>query len=283
MLSRREERILKNANILRQKEHRLRPSLRLGTIREAEKFVHNRGLVSVLGGNELPSIISAFLGREWKPTGKGFTSWNEWWSLKISGQNLGNALAQIDRAKGVVSTRIFRKSKTLVSQKLWPILQPIVAYHSDLASRHEILSQPDWRILQFIQDNGPTRTDHLRRDLNLGGKSNTTRFHSSLSRLESYALIIGHEDPHPEKHMHANIWRAWGAVVGRNVNHEGFSYQDAVEELLSRTMDAVILAPEKEVEKWFRWQQPCLEAKEKLLDSGSILQAGNFLVTPRAA
>ena len=278
MVSRREEKILRNGRLLREKEHRLRPSLRLRTLPEAEEFVHSPGLVSVLGGNELPSIISAFLGREWRPTGKGFTSWEEWWSLKISGQNLGHALARLDRAKGVVSTRIFRKSKTLVSHQLWPILYPIVAYHSDLASQHKILSELDWQILKFIDENGPTRTDHLRRNLRLEGKSNTSPFHASLSRLESYAFIIGHEDPHPERHLHANIWQSWRTIANQSAKREELSYQGAVEELLSKTMDAVILAPEKEVGRWFPWKESCLEAKERLLDSGKILQAGNFLV-----
>lgn len=283
MASQREEKLLKNARALREKEHRLRPSLRLHTLREAEDFVQSRGLVSVLGGNELPSIISAFLGREWKPSGKGFTGWLDWWSLKVSGKSLGRSLASLERSKDIVSTRIFRKSKTLVSREMWPILDPIVRYHSALASSHDMFSEDEWKILEFIEDNGPTRTDQLREKLELQGKSHTGPFHVSLSRLESYGLIIGHEDPSPERHLHANIWETWKAKTNQRIGRRRFSYEEAAEKLLSKTVDAAILAPEKEVAKWFQWKQSCLDAKEKLLDAGRILQAETFLVTPRVA
>src|SRR5712692_3131349 len=284
MASLREDQILKRARDLRQKEHRLHPSLRLRTIDEIRQFVHGKGLVSVFGGNELPSVISAILGREWKPSGKGFTSWEEWWSLKISGQNAGHALGQLGRAKDIIATRIFRNSKTLVSQNLWPILNPIVKHHLDLAAKHKILSGLEWQILKVLDGNGSTRTDHLRSLLKLQGKTHTSRFHSALSKLENYALIIGYEDPHPERHLHANIWQPWTMRISPGVKGKPrLAYGNAVMELLAKTFDAALLAPEKEVEKWFQWESGLSEAKKQLLDSGKILQAGNFIVTARAA
>ena len=284
MASLREDQILKRAQDLREKEHRLQPSLRLRTIDEIQEFVHAKGLVSVLGGNELPSVISAILGREWKPSRKGFTSWEEWWSIKISGQNAGHALGQLDRAKDIISTRIFRNSKTLVSQSLWPILNPIVKRHLDLAVKHKILSGLEWKILKVLDDNGPTRTDHLRSRLKLQGKTHTSRFHRALSKLENYALILGYEDPHPERHLHANIWQPWTMRVSPGVKGKPrLAYGDAVMELFAKTLDAAILAPEKEVEKWFQWEGGLSEAKKQLLDSGKILQVGNFIVTARVA
>ncbi len=280
----REEKILHRARYLREKKHRLRPSLRLQTIGEIQEFVHKNGLVSVFGGNELPSIISAILGREWKESGSGFASWEEWWSLKISGQNAGHALAQLDRAKDIISTRIFRNSKTLISRSLWPILNSIVKHHLGLAARHKILSPLEWRIIKILDNDGSTRTDHLRTRLKLQGATHTPRFHRALSRLETYALIVGYEDPHPETHLHANIWQPWEARVDSKLKEKhGLAYNDAVMELLARTLDAAILAPEKEVGKWFQWKLEALEAKERLLNSGKVLRAGIFLVTPRAA
>ncbi len=48
MASKREEKILKNARVLRAKEHKLHQPLRLTTLSQAEQFVQDRGLVSVL-------------------------------------------------------------------------------------------------------------------------------------------------------------------------------------------------------------------------------------------
>jgi len=281
MGSKREERILKNARLLREKEHKLRTSFRLTTLSQAEEFVQERGLVSVLGGNELPSLISAFLGREWKPSGRGFSSWLEWWSLKVSGESLGRALPQLEQSKVVVPTRIFRNSGTLVSRQLWPILTPI-AKQFESESNTGKFSDLEKRTLEFIGRKGPIRTDKLRDRLGLRGKTETRKFHSSLSRLQSYGLIVGSEDTRPERHLHANIWSHWRTVGPETKGKTSLSYEDAVQQLLEKTLNAAVLAPEKEVGKWFRWKQATKSAKEKLLDSGRIIQAENFLVTPRA-
>src|SRR5712692_4159655 len=193
------QKILHRARLLREHEHRLKPSLKLRTLEGIEEFVHHEGLVSVFGGNELQSIISAILGREWKPSGKGFTGWYDWWSIKISGQNAGRALANLDRAADIVSTRIFRGTKTLVSQNLWPVLDPIVNHHLELAQKHKILSQLEWKMLDVLDKKGPIRTDHLRSQLKLQEKTHTSRFHRALARLKSYGLVVGYEDPNPER------------------------------------------------------------------------------------
>ena len=282
MASKREEKILKNARALRASEHRLHQPLRLTTLRQAERFVQDRGLVSVLGGNELPSIVSAFLGREWKPSGRGFSGWLEWWSLKVSGESLGRALSKLERSKVVVPTRIFRRSKTLVSRQLWPSLTPIIKHFSEEASADQAFSKLERSILDLIGRIGPIRTDRLKDELGVHGKTDTGKFHLGLSKLESYALIVGSEDPQPERHLHANIWAHWKSLAPDTKRNLDVSYIDAISQLLEITLDAAVLAPEKEVAKWFLWKQEALEAKEKLLNAGKIIQAEDFLVTPRA-
>ncbi len=271
--------MLRRARQLREQEHRLRPGLRLQTLSEIQAYVRDRGIVSVFGGNELPSIISAILGREWKPTGKGFTSWKDWWSLKISGQSAGHALGQLERAEDILSTRIFRESKTLVSERLWPVLDPIVKHYGEFAANHEIFSELEWKILGLLEDKGPTRTDHLRSQLDLEGKQFTSRFHRALSRLEAYGLILGYEDPKPERHLHANIWQLWTQKV--RVGRSPSSYQEALVDLLENTINACILAPIKERGKWFQWNGRLVEAMLKLESSGRVLKIGGFFIPAR--
>jgi len=282
MASKREEKILNNARALRAKEHKLHQPLRLTTLPQAEQFVQDKGLVSVLGGNELPSIISAFLGREWKPSGRGFSSWLEWWSLRVSGERLGKVLSNLERSKVVVPTRIFRRSKTLVSRQLWPSITPIARHFSEEASSDRTFSKLEKSTLELIGRIGPIRTDKLKDELGIHGKTDSGKFHLSLSKLESYALIVGSEDPQPERHLHANIWSHWKSIAPDTERKPDISYAGAISQLLEMTLDAAVLAPEKEVAKWFRWKQEALEAKEKLLNAGKIIQAENFLVTPRA-
>ena len=271
--------ILKEARRVREQEHRLRPGLRLRTIGEIQEFIRDRGIVSVLGGNELPSIISSILGREWKPTGKGFTSWQDWWPLEISGQSAGRALGQLERTEDILSTRIFRHSKTLVSERLWGVLDPIVRHYQELAANHKILSELEWKILELLEDKGPTRTDHLRSQLDLKGKKLTSRFHRGLSDLEAYGLILGYEDPKPERHLHANIWQLWTRRV--HVGKTPTSYQGALKDFLEKTIDASVLAPVGGIGKWFQWNGYFSETIRDLVSEGHALEVDGYYVAAR--
>ncbi len=112
---------------------------------------------------------------------------------------------EIEGRKDILATRIFRRTKTFVANELWPILDRIVKHHQEPIEKRKILSDLELKLLETIETEGSIRTDQLRKRLRLGAKENNSRFHRSLSNLESYALIIGAEDPYPETHMHANI------------------------------------------------------------------------------
>jgi len=234
-----------------------------------------------LGGNELPSFISAILGRHWKPSAKGFTGWNDWWSIKISGQSVPRISREIEGRKDTLVTRIFRGTKTFVSGELWPIIDPIVKHHQEPAVKRKIFSDLEQKLLETIEAEGSIRTDRLRKKLGLEGKENNSKFHRSLSNLESYALIVGIEDPHPDRHLHANIWQTWDTRTSKGMRRIGLSYTEALSKLLEKTIDTCVLAREDQVGKWFQWSADMTEVKEGLVTEGLVVRAGSFLVTPR--
>lgn len=220
--------------------------------------------MSALGGNELPSLVSAILGKEWKPSAKGFKGWLDWWSLKIEDQRIALVFGEIERRKDILALRLFRKTKTFVSNKLWPIISVIAQHQRELANGGKLLSSMETRILKAIELDGPLRTDALRKKLGLEGKENNFKFHSSLANLENYSLIVGAEDPKPEKHLHANIWQTWDERTG-NITTRDLSYQEAVKHLLEKTLDACVLADEKQISKWFSWREDTKTAEKELL------------------
>ena len=274
--------LLKKANEIRVRDHRLKPSLRLRTKEDAIGFIHDRGLVSFFGGNELPSFISAVLGRSWKPSKKGFAGWNEWWSVKISGQPIASASREIEARNDILASRLFRRTKTLVSSKVWQSLDPVVRHHRELLEKGEILSDFERRLLRTIEREKSIRTDHLRKTLRLEAKENNSRFHRALTSLENYALIVGVEDPAPEKHLHANRWQTWESKTG-GATRAQLSYEEGLAELLEITINACVIAPENEVAKWFPWGKDMSVAKQKLLDKNRLLKQGSLLVSPIAA
>jgi hypothetical protein len=273
--------LIEKARKVRDQEHRLKPSLRLKTREEIDKFIQDRGLVSALGGNELPSFISAILGRPWKPSGKGFTSWNDWWSIKISGQSVARVSREIEGKKDILATRIFRRTKTFVSDELWPILSTIVKHHLDPRVRRKTFSDLEQRLLETIEAEGSIRTDRLRKKLRLEGKENNSTFHRSLSNLESYALIVGFEDTHPERHLHANIWQTWDTRTSKGISRGGLSYNEALAKLLEKTIEACVLAREDQIRTWFQWSDDMETAEKDLRKSEKIMKAGPFLLTSR--
>ncbi len=265
----------------RVREHRLKPSLRLKTKSEIIEFIHDRGLVSALGGNELPSFISAILGKPWKPSARGFTGWLDWWSIKISGQSVAHVSREIGGRNDILATRIFKRTKTFVSNKIWPIIDPIVKHHQDPAVKRKILSDLEVKILESIESEGSIRTDRVRKKLKLDAKENNSKFHRSLSKLESYALIVGVEDPHPEKHLHANVWQTWDKRTCNGIGRTNLSYGEAIVKLLEKTLDACVLAPEDEMRKWFEWSTDMQPVKEELLKNKTIRRAGSYLIASR--
>ncbi len=271
--------LLKKAEEIRVREHRLKPSLRLKTREEVYKFIHDEGLVSFFGGNELPSFISAVLGRLWKPSKKGFTGWYDWWSVKISGQSIPQLSREMEARDDILSTRMFRRTKTLASKKTWPIIEPIVKHQRELVKKGELLAALDRQLLETIEAEGAIRTDRLRKKLGLEGKENNSRFHRALTNLESHSLIVGAEDPHPETHLHANIWQTWdNRTKTKNVN---ISYRDALAKLLERTINACVLAREDQIVKWFPWGADMRALTEELVKDETILKAGPYFIASR--
>jgi len=253
----------------------------LKTQDEIIEFIHDKGLVSLLGGNELPSLISGILGKPWKPSAKGFSGWLDWWSIKISGQPVAHVSRDVEGRKDILATRIFRRTKTFVSNKLWPILDIIVKHHQGPAVKQQILSDIELKILETIETEGTIRTDRLRKKLKLEAKENSSKFHRSLTNLESYALIVGVEDPHPETHLHANIWQTWDRRAHEGTSRNSLSYSEALGKLLVKTIDACVLVREDQMPKWFKWSTDMHPVKEKLLLDGAVLRSGPYLVSSR--
>jgi hypothetical protein len=273
-----EKNLIGQAEKARVREHHLRPDLKLRTTSEIERFIHDKQIVSILGGNELPSLISAILGREWKPSGKGFTSWNEWWPMKISNKPLPEVLRQIERSRDILSNRIFRKTKTFVSKDLWPILDPLIRHYLDEAKSHRMFTELEWHILKLLEK-GSVRTDHLRKQLQLEDRKHTKHYHRSLTLLESYGLIAGYEDPKPEKHLHANIWQLWTDRV--HMKSKRYSYDEALAEVLSRTIDACVIVHKDDISQWFQWETRLSEAMTRPFENGNVKVIGDYLISTK--
>jgi hypothetical protein len=205
----------------------------------------------------------------------------DWWSIRISGQSVARVSREIEGRNDILATRIFKRTKTFLSNKLWPVLDPIVEHHQDPEVKGRILSHLELNILETIQSEGSIRTDRLRKKLRLKAKEDNSKFHRSLTNLESYALIVGVEDPSPEKHLHANIWQTWGTRTQKGKSRDSLSYGEALSKLLVKTVDACVLAREDQIPRWFKWSSDMEAAKEQLLLDGTILKSSQYIVSSK--
>jgi len=137
------------------------------------------------------------------------------------------------------------------------------------------------KILESIESEGSIRTDRLRKKLKLDAKENNSKFHRSLRNLESYALIVGVEDPHPEKHLHANIWQTWDARTQEARVRGSLSYGEALAKLLVKTVDACVLAREDQIQRWFEWSSDMQAAMKQALLDGAIQKFDQYVISSR--
>jgi len=272
---------VKQAGEIRVREHRLKPTLKLKTRDEVYRFLREEEIVSFLGGNELPSLISAILGRSWKPSRTGFSGWFDWWSIKVSGEPVSKMSREIETRPDFLVTRLFRRTKTIVSSRIWPTLTVIVDFHRKLLERGEILSELEREVFRTVEGEHSIRTDRLREKLGLEWKENNAKFHRVLANLESYSLIVGAEDPHPERHLHANIWQTWTARTGKKSASPQIVFDEALADLFEWTIDSCVLAQEDHVKDWFRWRVEPGKICGKLLQEGRLLREGSYLMSPR--
>jgi len=152
-----------------------------------------------------------------------------------------------------------------------------VKHHQDVQTGQKTFSDLEQKLLNTIEAEGSIRTDRLRKRLRLEGKENNSKFHRSLSNLEGKSLIVGAEDPHPETHLHANIWQTWDTRTSKRESRANLSYQKALAKLLEKTIDACVLVREDQIPKWFEWSSDMQAVKDQSLLDGTIVKSGRYL------
>ena len=168
-----------------------------------------------------------------------------------------------------------------MSNKIWPIIDPIVKHHQDPSVKRKILSNLEVKILESIESEGSIRTDRLRKMLKLDAKENNSKFHRSLRNIESYALIVGAEDLHPEKHLHANIWQTWDTRTHEAKVRDSLSYSEALGKLLVKTVDACVLTREDQIQRWFEWSSDMQAAMKQALQDGAIQKLDQYVISSK--
>jgi hypothetical protein len=235
-------------------ECRLTPHRGLETLDEAEEFLRDRGLLTRTTDSALPSLHEACHEDPYKPGAGGFAEWpaTKWW--------WGFALQQ---REGLHALKIHARHKTLfVSEEVAAVIDPIA--RSEL-ERMEA-TDPDWaRLLRHLSAAGPSTPEDLQTELELKPKELKALRHP----LELCAAVVSSQVPvegeGPEQEYVTELAR-WDQVWAQPAG--GAPTLDA---LLVAAVRAAVVAPERELPRWFSWKwlwEPDLV--DRLVDEGRL-------------
>jgi hypothetical protein len=219
-------------------ECRLTPDRALETLAEAESFLAGRGLLTRTPDCALPSLYEALHEDPYQPGGHGFAAWpaTKWPWFGELGER-GHLICAVHRGKNL-----------LVSAQVAELLDPIC--RAELARMRA--ADPGWRrLLDHLAEVGPSSADDLRVELRLK-RQELTALRAPLERCgavvaRSVQVTAG------EGHLHTSELARWDQVRPRRAGPAAEPAQ-ALATLVTAAVRAAVVAPEREVRRWFSWQ-----------------------------
>lgn len=248
--------------------HRHMRELRLRSLEEAARFVEELGIVVLNPGSELPSLLGAVLGSGERPKGKGFQALNNPEAWKA-----WEWFAQLDDRKSAVGCKIFRGQSTLVHKRLWPAVHRLALDRLEALRDGRVFSKTSRAVVDWLANHGPERSDRVREAMGLASRAQGKELKKAKDELASHGLLLLSEDTSPEHHTHAPILTLWTAWAPKEVakKAERMSAVEARAEVLCAAMDAAVLASERAMQHWFRWDRLELaEAIEHLVAANRV-------------
>jgi hypothetical protein len=219
-------------------ECRLTPDRALRTLDEAESFLRDRGLLTRTAGCALPSLFDACHEDPYKPGSSGFATWpaTKWpWFGELVG-------------RGYLQTAVHRGKKLLVTGEVARSLDPICRAEIE---RMRSADRGWGRLLDHLAAAGPASIDDLRTELRLKRQE----LNSLRAPLERCGAVISRPLPaiSGERHSQSSELARWDqAYPGTQDAHA--DPQPALADLVVACLRAAVVAPERELRRWFSWQ-----------------------------
>jgi hypothetical protein len=217
---------------------RLTPDRALGTLAEAEAFLRDRGLLTRTADCALPSLYEACHEDPYKPGSPGFATWpaTKWpWFGELGDR--GHLIAAVHRGKSL-----------LMTGEVAGLIDPIC--RAEIARMRA--ADPGWRrLLDHLADAGPASIEDLRTELRLKRQE----LNALRAPLERCGAILARslQATAGEGHLHASELIRWDqAHPVPSGSHA--DPRKALAELIAAAVRAAVVAPEREVRRWFSWQ-----------------------------
>ncbi|HEY3550468.1 MAG TPA: hypothetical protein VGK69_05385 [Gaiellaceae bacterium] len=216
-------------------ECRLRPDRALESLDDAEEFLCDRGLLTRTADSFLPSLFEACHEEPYAHESPGFGQWPAtkfpWFG------ELG--------ARGHLILAVHRGKSLLVTEETADLLDPICR-----AELERMEAEDDgWaRLLRLLADAGPSELDDLQTELSLTPKE----LKSLRSPLQRCGAIVARSIVYEEPHRHTSVLLRWDQAHPESAG--GREPRQALGDLVCAGVRAAVVAPERELIRWFSWR-----------------------------
>jgi hypothetical protein len=223
-------------------ECRLTPDRALQTLAGAEAFLRERGLLTRTADCALPSLYEACHEDPYKPGSPGFATWpaTKWpWFGELAGR--GNLASAVHRGKNL-----------LASGEVAGLLDPICRAEIERMRA----ADPGWaRLLDHLAAAGPCSVEDLRTELRLKRQE----LNALRSPLERCGAIVSRslQMTAGQGHSHSSELARWDQAYpgnGSGGQHPAPDPCRALGDLVVAGVRAAVVAPERELRRWFSWQ-----------------------------
>ncbi len=230
---------------------RLTPDRALGTLTDAHAFLRERGLLTRTADCALPSLFGACHEDPYQLDGRGFASWpaTKWpWGHELGGMP-GVHVLEIHRGKTIYLT-----DETLA------LVDPIC--RGELARMER--EDPGWLLLRHLADAGPSLADDVELELELKHQE----LRALRAPLQRCGALVATSVIVPAGAGEGHLHRAELARWDQKFPQPSGAPADIVA-LLGAALRAAVLAPDKDLARWFswRWLLPA-DLPDQLLDRG---------------
>jgi hypothetical protein len=212
-------------------ECRLTPDRALQTLDEAETFLLDRGLLTRSADSALPSLFEACHEEPYAPDSPGFGQWPRTKYPWFGG--LG--------ARGYPILAIHRGKNLLITPEVARLIDPVA--RAELA-RTEAADLGWARLLRHLSEAGPSELEDLQLELSLKPKE----LKALRSPLERCGAVVARSTVYEEPHRHTSVLSRWDQVFPEPAEGGG------LRELTVAAVRAAVVAPEREIARWFSWQ-----------------------------
>ncbi|MBU6423285.1 MAG: hypothetical protein KGJ98_02320 [Chloroflexota bacterium] len=239
---------------------RLTADRALADLDEAEAFLRDRRLLTLVPDSSLPSLFAATHEEPYAPGKAGFGSWpkTKWrWGGELAGR------------AGVVTPKIHRGKVLFLSHEAAAIVDPLCRESLELAADGQ-MGEEAAAIVQHLAAAGPTSVDELKAAVSLEPKA----LRAAREKLESSGAVVAKEALVPvgiePAHRHPSVLARWDQMF---TQRRKASASAALDDLVVLGVRAAVVTHQDEIKSWFSW--PVITSGiDRLVATGRLSRPG---------